>query len=113
MLFSFYKKNFKFNRVFFIDGKKNIIRGNHAHIKTRQIIININAKASIEITNKKTKKINFYKSGDYVEVPKMNWVKIYFKNDGFIAVICDKKYLKNDYINDFNKFKKKIKKFRN
>ena len=28
----------------------------------------------------------------------------------FIAVICDKKYLKNDYINDFNKFKKKIKK---
>ena len=39
----------------------------------------------------------------------MTWVRIQFNKEGFIAVICDKKYLKNDYINDFEEFKKKLK----
>lgn len=109
-LFSYYKKNLKFNRVFFITGKKNKIRGDHAHKSTKQIIINVNAKAELIVTNKrKVKKIKFISAGEFIEVPKMTWVRIQFNKEGYIAVICDKKYLKNDYINDFKEFKIKLK----
>ena len=106
----FFYENDKFNikRIFFIEGKKNQFRGNHAHKKTKQVLININANAIIEIINKKRKKINFSNVGDFIEIPRLTWVKINFKKKGFIAVICDKKYLKGDYINNMKIFKKKI-----
>ncbi len=31
LLFSFYKKKYKFIRIFFVSGNKNKIRGDHAH----------------------------------------------------------------------------------
>lgn len=105
-LFFFQNNNSKIERVFFIKGKKGMSRGNHAHKKTRQILININAKAKISIIREKEKKISFSKKGDLVNLPELTWIKINFLNDGFIAVVCDKKYLKYDYINDFKKFKK-------
>lgn len=111
-LFFFQKDNLKIKRVFFIQGNNGVLRGNHAHKNTKQILININSITNIEILNKKKKKIKFTKSGDFIEIPKMNWVKIFFKNKGNIAVICDKKYSKSDYIYDFAVFKKKLSKVR-
>lgn len=103
-LFFYQDKKFLFKRVFFIEGNKNKIRGNHAHKQTKQVLININSKAKIEIIDQNKKILNFFKPGEYIEVPKMSWVKIYFKKKGFIAVLCDKEYLKNDYIDNFKKF---------
>ena len=103
-LFFYQQNKFLSKRVFFIEGNKNKIRGNHAHKETNQVLININSKAKIEITNKKKKIINFFESGDFILIPKMSWVKIFFKKKGYIAVLCDKKYLKKDYIHDFTKF---------
>ena len=103
-LFFYQQNKFLSQRVFFIEGNKNKTRGNHAHKQTKQVLININSKAEIEIINQSKKIFNFFKPGEYIEVPKMSWVKIYFKKKGFIAVLCDKKYLKSDYINNFEKF---------
>ena len=105
-LFFFQKNKFEIQRIFFIKGKKGFSRGNHAHKNTRQILININSKAKISMIRDKKKKINFSKKGDLVDLPKHTWVKIDFLNDGYIAVVCDKKYLKNDYITDIKKFEK-------
>lgn len=109
-LFFYQKNKFLFQRVFFIEGNKNKIRGNHAHKETKQILININSKTEIEIINNNKKIINLFKPGEYIEVPKMSWVRIYFKKKGYIAVLCDKKYHKNDYIHDYEKFLKLRKK---
>ena len=68
------------------------------------MLININSIAEIEIINQNKKIYNFFKPGEYLEIPKMTWVKINFKKKGFMAVLCDKKYLKSDYINSFEEF---------
>ena len=109
-LFFYQKNKFLSHRVFFIEGRKNKTRGNHAHKQTKQVLININSKAEIEIINQNKKILNFSKPGEYIEIPKMSWVKIYFKKKGFIAVLCDKKYYKSDYIYDYEKFLKLKKK---
>ena len=100
----FFFENSNFKRVFFIHGKKNQIRGNHGHKLTSQIIVNINAKVKISIINKKKKKYILLKStGEYINVPPMNWVSIKFSNAGYLSVICNRKYSKRDYIHDLNK----------
>lgn len=102
-----YEKNhFKIKRVFVITGKKNASRGNHAHKNTIQLLININSKSKISLTNKTTKTINFSKEGEYVLCPKKTWLKIDFIKKGSIMVLCDKKYDKKDYINNIENFKK-------
>ena len=110
-LFSFEKNFFPIKRVFFIQGKKNKICGNHAHKKLKQILVNIDAKAIIHILSKKIncKKL-FLKSGEFLVCPEMTWIKIHFIKKGNIAVLCNKKYDKKDYIHNFNYFKRKIKK---
>ena len=98
LLFSFYKKKFKFNRIFFISGNKNKVRGDHAHKELTQILINIDSKSKLEIGKNKKKTITFSKPGEYIICPKKNWLKIRFLAKGTIAVLCDKKYDKKDYI---------------
>jgi hypothetical protein len=104
-LFSFQNNNFIIKRVFFIKGLKNAIRGNHAHKTTKQIIININAKVKIKIHHKhKIDSFQLLNSGDYLNCMKQTWVKIKFLKSGYLAVICNKNYEKNDYVYDFKKF---------
>ena len=103
-LFFFENNNFK--RVFFINGKKNQIRGNHGHKLTNQLIVNINARALISIINKKVKKnVTLKLTGEYINIPPMNWVSIKFSKAGYLAVICDRKYSKRDYIYDLKRIK--------
>ena len=102
-----YEKDiFKIKRVFVITGKKNVIRGNHAHKDTIQLLVNINSKSKLSLRNKTSKNINFSKEGDYVVCSKKTWLKIKFIKEGSIMVLCDKKYKKSDYINNIEDFKK-------
>ncbi len=98
LLFSFYEDNFKFKRIFFIVGKKNKSRGDHAHKKLTQILINIDSHSILKIGRKKIKKFTFKNPGEYIVCPKNHWLKIDFKKRGTIAVLCDRKYETNDYI---------------
>ena len=52
------KKNipFKVKRIFIIQGKKNYLRGNHAHYKCSQFLIPLCGSVIIEYENKKNKK---------------------------------------------------------
>ena len=102
-----YEKNlFKIKRIFVITGKKNVIRGNHAHKNTIQLLVNINSKCKLSLTNKKSKNITFSKEGDYVVCSKKTWLKIKFIKEGSIMVLCDKMYKKSDYIDNIEDFKK-------
>ena len=108
-------KNFPINvkRIFFIYGKKNKIRGNHAHKKCSQFFVPIFGKMVLKIkTPEIEKKINLHhslKTG--ILVPPKYWCSIKFlTNNAILMVACDLNYNLNDYLNNFDKYKKYLKK---
>jgi UDP-2-acetamido-3-amino-2,3-dideoxy-glucuronate N-acetyltransferase len=97
---------FKIKRIFIIEFKDKIPRGNHAHKKCKQYIICSKGKIKIiYIKNniKNQKILNPKMKGFYI--PPKTWValKPILKNTEAIC-LCDMKYLKSDYINDYKKF---------
>lgn len=109
LLFSFQKKkNFKnAKRIFFIKGLKNAQRGNHAHLKASQLFINIDSKIIVNVIRKGYKKRLFLsKIGQYFYCPPLSWVKLKFQKAGYLAVISNRIYEKNDYIKNYEDFLK-------
>ena len=98
-------------RMFYIryvpDGT---IRGQHAHKKCSQIFIHISG--TIDITVKEINgsiSCNRMKelSPSYIIVEPMEWVELKFIGvNGCILVLCSHPYDEDDYIRDFNEFKK-------
>lgn len=112
--FSF-KKDFpiKSKRIFFISGKKNFVRGDHAHKKCSQYLFPILGKfkiTSISKTGKKIFTLNSSNNFGYLVKPK-TWLKIKFLTKySILMVVCDMEYEFKDYIEKFDEFKKIIKK---
>tara|TARA_B100000795_G_C22565367_1_gene347942 strand:+ start:239 stop:646 length:408 start_codon:yes stop_codon:yes gene_type:complete len=110
-----FKKDFPITvkRIFLIKGKKNFIRGDHAHKKCSQFLIPILGKIKIESVSKNGKKkfiLDHSKKEGFLIKPR-TWLKIKFlTNDSILMVACDREYEFNDYIEKFNDFLKIIKK---
>lgn len=103
----------KIRRIFFIYGKKNKLRGDHAHKKCSQLFIPIVGKILLEIkTIKIKKKIILNNSSKFgILVPPGYWCKVkFFNNNSILMVGCDKYYDPKDYINNFKTYKKLFKK---
>ncbi len=104
------KLNFKLVRFFFLFGKKNFIRADHAHIKCNQIIIPIRGKIKITTYRKKKKKVFILSrhKKQALLIPTLTWIRInFFKNEDCLLTLCSYKYDKKEYISSFNIFKKK------
>ena len=102
-------KLFKIKRFFIIDFKNKSVRGNHAHKKCKQFFICLKGKIKVHLLSK-TQQFNTIlnkdlKKGLYVEQKTWNTLEPVSK-DCQILCLCDMQYSKNDYINDFEKFKK-------
>ena len=97
---------FRFKRVFFVKGKKNITRGMHAHKKCSQIFICLNERVKIKCDDGVKKKTFILKDSKFaLLIPPMIWSdQTYLSNKSILAVICDQKYDKNDYIHDYSNF---------
>ena len=103
-------RSFKAKRIFIVKGNKNFIRGQHAHKKCTQIIIQIDGETEIVIINKKKYKFNLNSTQNKIlRIPPMNWVNITFKkNKSSFLVLCDVNFSKKEYIYSFKKFQKKL-----
>ena len=111
-----FNRNFPISvkRVFFIYGKLNMYRGDHAHKKCAQIFFPISGKIELILEQKKKKKI-IISSGkaEAIVVPKMVWCRLKFlKKNSIVAVICDRKYEFDDYIEKYENFKRLIKNYK-
>ena len=109
------KKNipFKTKRIFIIYGNKNFTRGNHAHYKCSQYLIPIFGKMEVNIENsrEKTKIVLDHKKKRGLLLKPKTWCKIKFiNNNSILLVFCNKEYVYNDYIENYKKFLKIIKK---
>ena len=111
---SFNKKlPIKIKRIFFIYGKKDKIRGNHAHKKCYQLFIPLLGNFILNIkTPKVTKKLILSeKSKEGVLVPPEYWCSIKpCKNNSLLMVACNQYYDLKDYINNFKKYKEYLRK---
>jgi len=96
----------KIKRIFFISGNLKFPRGNHAHKKCTQTLIQLVGSSKVELKDKKNKK-NFFlneKNNFALVIKPKTWVEINFKSKkNLIAVLCSHEYDKSDYIYDFNK----------
>ena len=99
---------FEIKRVFFVKGKKGNIRGNHAHYKCSQFLICITGKIEVECDNGDSKtKFSLDSCQKGLLIPPLVWAKQNYQLDNSsLAVICDMKYNKDDYIYDYELFRK-------
>jgi dTDP-4-dehydrorhamnose 3,5-epimerase-like enzyme len=100
---------FKIKRIFIIKGKKNFIRGDHAHKKCSQFLYPLVGKIKIFCITKKLKKDIILNENDkegYLLKPK-TWCKIKFlTNNAILLVACDMEYEFSDYIENYSDFLK-------
>ena len=94
-------------RIFFLYGKKNKTRGDHAHKKCSQVFYPLLGKAQITIQFKKIKKkiILSHKQNKAMLVSPKTWCDVKFlTKNSIILVLCDYKYDFNDYIESYEDF---------
>ena len=99
-------------RIFLIYGKKNFIRGVHAHRKCKQFLVPIFGKMEVEYENKfkKFKNILDYKKKRGLLLKPKTWCKIKFRtNNCILMVFCDREYEFKDYIENYQSFLKIVK----
>ena len=110
-----FNKNFPISvkRIFFIYGKKNMTRGNHAHKRCSQFFYSVsgNFLLNVQTSNMKKKIIIKHNSKVGILVPPMYWVSVKILNkNSSLMVVCDQLYNSNDYITNFNEYKKYLRK---
>ena len=110
-----FNKNFpmKVKRVFFVYGKENKIRGEHAHKKCSQFFIPIFGEIIlyVQTPNSRKKIILNHLSKNAVLVPPKYWCSIKFtKKNSILMVACDQYYKVSDYLQSFKEYKNYLKK---
>ena len=112
--FSFKKDiPFRTKRVFMIYGNKNFTRGNHAHYKCSQFLVPIFGKIELNCKNLigKKKIILDYKNKNGFLLKPKTWCSIKFlTNNSILMVFCDYEYDFKDYLENYTKFLKILKK---
>ena len=110
------KKNglsFQIKRIYYFYNTRFLVkRGVHAHQKLEQIFLAINGKFKIKIDDGKKKKYYVLsKPSEAIYIPPMTWREIVpLKKNSTFLVLASRVYEKKDYIFEYKKFLKKIKK---
>ena len=102
---------FEFKRIFYISKvMPQFNRGSHAHIKCKQFIICIQGSLNVACDDGNHHSIHkLDSSSEGLYVPEMTWNVLYnFSNDCLLVVLASDKYLKNDYITNYDQFIKMI-----
>ena len=108
------KKDIPFGvkRIFIINGKKNKIRADHAHLKCSQYLVVIKGSVNVIYENKKgkyKKKLSSNNKNTLLLKPK-TWCRVKFINkDSMLLVFCDREYEFDDYVEYYKEFLKIIK----
>jgi len=101
---------FEINRVyyFFNTSSAHIVRGEHAHLNLKQLIIAISGSFDIEIDDGKEKHVYHLNSPNHgLYICPMIWREITNFSDGTVGlVLASEKYNSGDYISTYDEFLK-------
>ena len=97
----------KVKRIFVIHGKKNYIRGDHAHKKCSQVFFPIMGKIKINMKYKRTQKsiLLSHNRSKALLVPPIIWSSVEFiTSNSIVLVLSDYEYDFKDYIETYEEF---------
>ena len=97
---------FAVSRLFFINEKAAVERGQHAQIRCTQALICV--RGSIEVTcqiGRDSRKWLLDSSDQCLIIPPMVWAsQQYVHPNSTLLVLCDRPYEESDYIRDFDQY---------
>lgn len=101
---------FTIKRIFFVTKVPPLtFRGDHAHKKDIQVMIPLNGQIDLDITSKHYTNVKKLLPGDFCIVEPMEWCRqLYYDEDSVLLVLCSELYNEQDYIRDFDEFKKLV-----
>lgn len=98
---------FEINRLFYCyktDSKA--VRGQHANLSSEFVLINVNGKSKVHITDGK-EELNIVLDTPMkgIYIPKMIWKDMYeFSDDAVLLVLASTHYDANEYIRDYDEY---------
>lgn len=102
---------FDIKRVFYIYGSDSeVIRGQHANRKSEFVLINVGGTSKVKVDNgKETEVIELNRPRMGLYLPTMLWKDMYdFSEDSILLVLASEHYDGNEYIRDYEAFKKEV-----
>ena len=86
----------------------NVERGNHAHKELEQIIIAVSGSMEFDLESIEGKKFKFIldNPNKALYIPKKYWRVIRFSHNSVLLCLASLEYDKDDYIREYNIFKK-------
>lgn len=100
---------FQINRVFYIyDSDSDVVRGQHANIKSDFVLINVAGKSKVRITDGKEEFIvELDRPMRGVLIPRMIWKDMYdFSKDSVLLVLANTHYDGSEYIRNYDDYLK-------
>ena len=100
---------FPIRRIFYVYGVKDQNdRGKHAHFKTKQVLICVHGSVDVVVHDgTSTDKYILSSPHHALYIPEMIWdEQVYSSDDSVLLVLSNTKYIPDDYIHNFEEFKK-------
>ncbi len=103
---------FNVKRVFTVTTELGITRGYHAHYVCNQLLVCISGKIEVTVDDSKTrKKVLLEPNGNSLLIPAGIWAEQkYIESNSILVTFCDQEYDENDYVRDYELYKKKFNK---
>lgn len=104
---------FEIKRMFYIYGtKSDVIRGQHANRNSEFVLINLAGSCKIKVDDgKNIETIILDKAHEGIYLDKMVWKDMYdFSKDSILLVLSNYSYDSQEYVRDYNEFKKEMNK---
>lgn len=102
---------FEIKRVYYLyDTKEGVRRGYHAHKSLEQILVCIHGKCKVLLDNGEEKKIvSLEKPYEGLYITNDIWREMYdFSQDAVLLVLASDFYYEEDYIRDYETFKREL-----
>lgn len=95
-------------RIFFVDNvPENSVRGNHAHHKTKQFLICLEGQIEVILHDGIEQSSFTLNKNEGILIPELIWdAQRFITSNSTLLVLCSTNYDSDDYISDFETFKK-------
>lgn len=99
---------FDIRRVFTVTARAGDSRGDHAHKKCTQLLVCLSGVIDVACDDgNKATEYSLNNMGDGLLIPPGIWARQKYVDEGSVLmVLCDRGYEADDYIRDYNVFKK-------
>lgn len=103
---------FEIKRIFYIYGSdKNVIRGQHANLRSDFVLVNVAGKSKVKIKDGKGNEAIFSLNRPHtgLYIPRMTWKDMYdFSDDSVLLCLASEHYDSEEYIRNYDEFIKII-----